>query len=128
MLRKLRAVPVVQKLRFAVDAVAGNNNEHVVTDLICSADGGHGRRLILAHLQGDSHTNFSISPRRNGIVKFQLNQPFLADSLCHSRLSSTFLSENSVSLLSSTSASAMVDGSSPVTADTALSEILSPEN
>ena len=41
--------------------------------------------------------------------------------------SSTFLSENSSTLLSSTSASAMVDGLSPVTADSASSEILSPE-
>ena len=39
----------------------------------------------------------------------------------------TFLSENSVSLLSSKLASDMVDGSSPVKADAASSEILSPE-
>ena len=64
MLRKLRVVPVVQKLRFSVGAVAGNSNERVVTDYICPADGGHGRRLILAHLQGDSRTDFSISTRR----------------------------------------------------------------
>ena len=30
MLRKLRVVPVVQKLRFTVGAVAGNNNERVL--------------------------------------------------------------------------------------------------
>ena len=76
MLRKLRVVPVMQKLRFTVRAVAGNNNERVVSDKICSADGGRGRRLILAHLQGDDHTDFSISTRRNGVVKFQLNHPF----------------------------------------------------
>ena len=40
------------------------------------ADGGHGHRLILAHLQGDSHTELLICTRRTAAVKFQLNQPF----------------------------------------------------
>ena len=76
---------MVKELRFTVCVIAGNNNECVLLDEICSADGERGRRLILAHLQGDSRTDFSISFRRNAVVKFQLNQPFysvLADSLC----------------------------------------------
>ena len=52
-------VLVVQKLRFSVGAVAGNDIESTASDYICSADGRRRRRLILANLQGDSRTDFS---------------------------------------------------------------------
>ena len=51
-------VLVVQKLRFTVSAVAGNNIERTASDYICSAGGRRRRRLILANLQGDSRNNF----------------------------------------------------------------------
>ena len=52
-------VLVVHKLRFTLDVIAGNNSERAASDLICSVGGGYGRRLILAHLQGDIRTDFS---------------------------------------------------------------------
>ena len=61
------------KLRFTVGAVAGYSNKRAVSDHVCSAGGVRGRRLILAHLQGDSLTDFLISTRRNAVMNF--NKP-----------------------------------------------------
>ena len=75
---KLRATPIlaVENLSFTVGVVAGNNKGHAALDEICSAGGGCGHRLLLAHLQGDSCTDFSMSTGRNAVVNFQLHHPF----------------------------------------------------
>ena len=52
-------VQVVQKLRFTIGAVTGNNIERTPSDYVCSACGRRRRRLILAYLQRDSSTDFS---------------------------------------------------------------------
>ena len=52
-------VLVVQKLRFTIGAVVGNNIERTPSDYICSACGRLRRRLIPANLKGDSRTDFS---------------------------------------------------------------------
>ena len=69
----ISTVLVVQKLRFTLDVIAGNNSERTASDLICSVGGGRGRRLILAHLQGDSRTDFWICTLSN-VMNFLLDQ------------------------------------------------------
>ena len=63
----ISTVLVVQKLCFILDVIARNNSERAASDLICLVGGGYGRRLILAHLQGDIRTDLSISTLSNAV-------------------------------------------------------------